>query len=116
MTELSAFQKEALRLALGRMFRPNGWFDICTVDNCLKLAGAIPSTADYNAMRVLHCVNFSDMTPEMRRAVADATLALFDAPGFDLPQLDRSFLPPSAVEETPKPPTLWQRAKGALTS
>lgn len=115
MADLSDFQKECVRLALVRMFKTDSYFNICAVDDCLKLTGAVPPRAEYDALRTLHCVHFREMTPAMRQMVAERTCALFDYPGFDLPQLDRAFLP-SVASNDPARLTLWQRAKGALSA
>lgn len=93
MSELTTFEKEAIRLALVRMFRAGGHFDICVVRDMCSLAGVIPPQRTMDALHTLHCVNWSEMTPAMRDETAKVVLGLFDHAGFDLPTLAESFFP-----------------------
>ena len=110
--ELSLFEREAVRMALVKMFDGQGYFDICTVDTCVKITGAIPTPRDYAALRALHCVSWSLMTPDMRREVGERVLKVLAEPSFSLPQISRSFLPP-AVEGEAKKSSLVRRLFGA---
>jgi hypothetical protein len=58
----------AVATAMRKMF-DNKWFDISTVDQCLKLAGVIAPTKPYQTLRVLHCVHYSDMPRELLDAL-----------------------------------------------
>ncbi len=80
------FEQQAVMLALKKMFE-GSHFSICTVDDCLKITGAIPPRKEYNALRALHCVDWADMAPDFRAAVFAKTLALFQHDGFPLEQL-----------------------------
>lgn len=81
---MNDFEREAVRVAMTRMFRSDGWLDICAIDECLKLARVAPPSREYQALRVLHCVHWRDMAPEMRRAVAERVAAMFAEPPFDV--------------------------------
>jgi len=83
MTEI---EKMVITTALRKMFTGNH-FSICTVDHCLKIAGAIAPKADYNALSALHCIEWSEMPPELRDYVFATTLNLFTHTGFQLDQL-----------------------------
>lgn len=83
---MTEFEKQAVVIALKKMFQ-GSHFDICTVDNCLKITGAIAPTADYNALRALHCVHWSDMPDGFRAQVFVKTLELFTHSGFPLDQI-----------------------------
>lgn len=84
---MDTFQAEAIRIALKKMFRPDAYFDICTVKECLKVAGIAAPEDEMSALKVLHCVSYSEMTPEMARQVIARTLALFSMPETDLQEL-----------------------------
>lgn len=51
--------------AMRKMFS-GGHFSICTVDECLKLAGIAAAPArPYGLLRALHCVSFGEMPKEI---------------------------------------------------
>lgn len=81
---MDAFRAEAIRLALVKMFRQGGHFDICTVRSCLESASIEAPKEEMDALRPLHCVGWSEMTPEMRTEVQRRVLALFSLPATDL--------------------------------
>lgn len=111
---MTDFQREAIRLALLKMFRDDGHFSICTVDALLKLAGAVPDRRAYDELSVLHCVGMRDMPPVMRQELLNRTLALLDAEPLDLSKLGESYLSEPAVA-TPRP-SLFGKVRTALTS
>lgn len=77
------FYRQAAVAALKKMFAGN-YFDICRVDSVLKLTGCIPNRKDYEALHALHCVHWTDMTPELRSMVFLKTMEMFQTGGFDL--------------------------------
>ena len=95
---MDEFQREAVIIALRHMFE-KGWLDICAIDQCLKIAGSIPRAKDYEALRVLHCVDWGEMNPDFRREVYSRILNLFKNEGFDLSVLDMIFNEKSNVFE-----------------
>jgi len=88
---MDAFRAESVRLALQKMVK-GSCFSICTVRTCLQVAGIVPPTDDLKALEPLHCVDWSDMTPEMRAEVMGRTLALFQYPEFSIEDLDAPLL------------------------
>lgn len=54
--------------AIHRLFT-KGWFDICKLDEIIKLTGAQRDSEAYRLLRPLHCVEWSDMDPELRDRV-----------------------------------------------
>jgi hypothetical protein len=58
-------QSEVAKVAL-RQMHEGGHFSICVVDKILKMTGGTPQRADYEALSLLHCVNFKDFTPMLR--------------------------------------------------
>ena len=103
MSDLTTFEREAIRLALVKMFGADGHFSICTIDDCCKLAGVTVPDRTYSALRALHCVHWSTMTPAMKQEVANTVLGLFALPTTDLSALHRSFLEPVRVVESDAP-------------
>lgn len=83
---VSEFEQQAVIVALKKMFEGTH-FNICTVDACLTIIGAIPPRREYNALHAIHCVHWADMAPDFRAAVFAKTLALFTHDGFPLEQL-----------------------------
>lgn len=68
MNSLTEFQAQALTLSISKMFQGT-YFDICTFDHALKMLNrqnSLPAK-DYQALRALHCVHWTDMGPEMAR-------------------------------------------------
>lgn len=62
---INPLQMECIRTAL-RVMWDKGYFDICTIDNILKVTGGIPDRKNYDALRLLHCVHFKDMSRNLR--------------------------------------------------
>ena len=58
------------------------WFDICALDAMLQAAGVIPDGDTHRLLRTLHCVDWSDMPPEVR-AWAQQTIVRMVATGID---------------------------------
>lgn len=92
---MDAFQQQAVILALRKMFK-GGHFNICTVRSCIAVAGVQPPRQELDALAVLHCVDWGDMTTEYRDEVLSRTLALFAHEGADLSVLDVIGAPPDA--------------------
>lgn len=69
MTEFSA---KAVVESINRMFASHH-FSICTVDECMKVTGAV-RTSDYPALKLYHCVNYSDMTRDTKDWVFRVTV------------------------------------------
>lgn len=59
-----------MREALKKMFKPDGHFSICDLDNMMKAFGIFVPSETYDKMRLLHCVSWKDMEPETRKWVA----------------------------------------------
>ena len=85
---MDAFRAEAIRLNLKKMFRPTGYFCICDLRTCLQAAGIAAPQDELDALAPLHCVRWSEMTPEMRAEVMSRVLVLFSIPEVDFGDLD----------------------------
>jgi hypothetical protein len=98
---MDIFEKESVLTAMKKMFK-GSHFNICDVDKCLKITGSIPNQRDYNALAALHCVNWSEMSPELRRAVLEKTVTMLSSEGFDLSALEMIFNEKQKVFELPR--------------
>lgn len=58
----------AVLTALNNMMRGKH-FSICTVDEAVKTLNTVPDARALAILRPLHCVNWSDMPPELYSAV-----------------------------------------------
>lgn len=54
--------------ALNRMFA-GSHFSICTIDAVATMLGVVVDKAAHNQLRPLHCVDWSEMPPELRAIV-----------------------------------------------
>lgn len=63
---IDEFHKQAALLGLKKMFEGKH-FDICKVKEALTIAGCHMNIKDEAAMRALHCIDFADMTPDLRK-------------------------------------------------
>jgi hypothetical protein len=97
---MTDFEAEVVRTALQRMFRPGRYLDICTIDQCLKVAGIPAPHAEYDPLRALHCVHWSEMTAELREEVVMRVLALFRHPAFTVEGLDIPLIAPKRNART----------------
>ena len=68
---------EALRISLVNMFKSN-YFNICTIDAAKKLMGIDIDNETDKIMRTLHCVHYSNMSPEMKKWLIEKTLEEFN--------------------------------------
>lgn len=59
-----------MREALKKMFRPEGYFDICALDSMSEAFGIIVPSDTQAKLRLLHCISWREMEPETRRWVA----------------------------------------------
>jgi hypothetical protein len=97
------FARRACEAALRRMFRPNWHFDICTVDSLVKVTKIVPPKAEYEAMRLLHCVDWREMDPDLRDEAVRRLLAWFELPAFD------PFAPVASLSGNGTPKGLFRR-------
>ncbi len=54
--------------AINRLFTERH-FSICSLDELIKLTGAQRGSDAYRLLRPLHCMDWADMTPELRERV-----------------------------------------------
>lgn len=80
---MTSFEAQALEVALRQMFKPEGYLNICTIRDGLKLAGIVPPQREYDALHLLHCVSWREMTPAVRDEAARLIVTWFAMPEFD---------------------------------
>ena len=98
---LSALELGALRTAMQRLLDPNRYFDICAFDQMRKVYGAEIASRDLEALRLLHCVNWSAMDPATRVAAKAVVLDTF--------AIDQQWVEPTP---TPEPKSFFGRLRG----
>ena len=113
---MTDFQLASVVDAVNRMFRGTH-FSICTVDSCMKITGAV-RTSDYQALTLYHCVNYSDMTREIRDWVFKTTMEnIGNVDSFPTVALvKRSDEIAATLIETKSRPNLLNRLTGAMLS
>ena len=106
---MSDFETEAVRLGLTKMFN-QGWFDICAVKECLEVAHVVPPKATLQSLQPLHCVPYSEMSPEFREELVRRVLGLFNYP-FKVEIIAKKLLPPPPPPPPPPAPIVTERPK-----
>lgn len=89
-------------LGLEHMFKDKSFFSICTVDACIKVLEPTFNQRDYEALRALHCMDWSSMTPDMKKLVRKQVCDLLNI------QLEEPAPPPPVKA----PPSLIQAVIG----
>jgi hypothetical protein len=62
----------------------NGYFDICVIDNILKISGGVPNGRDHQVLRMLHCVHFKDMPSELLKELPHIVHRVLGSPALSL--------------------------------
>lgn len=71
------FEREAFKVGLRKLLNPRGHFCICDFDSLAQLAGVPVSRVERESLRLLHCVNYGDMTREMKEALVAKLAEIF---------------------------------------
>ncbi len=87
---MNDFHIAAAKTALKHMFEKR-YYDICIVDKLIKMTGCHPSKKDYEALSMLHCVDFIEMDSDLRQAMYLKTIQIFDNEGFSLELIEGLF-------------------------
>lgn len=82
---MDALQTLAANVALNKMLKQSH-FSICTIDDIIKVSGAIPDNYAYGILKLLHCVNYSDMDSGVRDELPNLLKRVLGSPAvsFDL--------------------------------
>lgn len=65
---MNDLQKMAAETAMRNMIG-NGRIDICSIRKILEMTGGIPPKEDMQVLELLHCVNFTELQPELLRGL-----------------------------------------------
>ena len=65
MNGIEPIDVEIVRTKMADMMR-RGHVDICAIKDMIQLTGVIPDGKALERLRVLHCVDFANMTPALR--------------------------------------------------
>jgi hypothetical protein len=82
MPQLNQFQQLAATVALKKLFEGKH-FSICDPNSLMELTGAVAPPKDYQALQCLHCVQWGDMSPELRNMVMQKVVDIVQNVGFD---------------------------------
>jgi hypothetical protein len=75
---LTKLEHGAIVAAVAKMCRPEAHFNVCVVDEACKLLNVTPTTRERQAMSLLHCVNWRDMSEDTRSELLALLSRLFD--------------------------------------
>lgn len=101
MSPADQFNKAVFRAALKKFFAPEGMFSITDFDLLCKMVGVIPSGADRERFRLLHCVNYRDMDRDLREGLAARVMEILSGgpdPLYDLQRAIDGQAPAPKVE------------------
>ncbi len=98
---MDTLQKIAAETALKKMLR-QGHFSICTIDEIVKMTGSVPDGRAYQILRLMHCVDFKDMPPEIHEQMPELLRAVLSGTELDL----------AAVMRRPEPDKTLQVIQG----
>lgn len=60
--------------SLQKMMKPNSHFSVCTIRECSELCGIVIAKERMNVYRAIHCMSWSEMTPEYRQLITAMVL------------------------------------------
>lgn len=104
-----------IETALRNMFA-GSHFNICVIREIVAVTKSVPPPGLMGRLSLLHCVNWEDMTPDVREALPDMIREAIGSPPFDFEsifQRARAPAQPSAkvIDLTPEP---TERKRGLL--
>lgn len=65
---MNDLQRMAVEVSVKQMVMKNR-IDICAIRKILEMTGGIPPKEDMQVLELLHCVDFSDLQPELLRGL-----------------------------------------------
>lgn len=60
-------QAQACAHALQDMMKVDKWFNICTIDQCVKVAQIVIPVERYRIYHAAHCISWNNMLPDFRQ-------------------------------------------------
>ena len=76
------FKLMAVEAGLRKMIEGK-YFDICTIDATITAPGLKVSTQLYSELRLLHCVHYGDMSPELIEELSIKIMEVLNCPRMD---------------------------------
>lgn len=64
------------------------YFDICTIDNIIKMLGIVPDREAYSILHTLHCVHYDQMQPELLEQLSVLIMRVLDSPRMDTSRIN----------------------------
>ena len=106
-------QKEVAIVAINDMMKKS-WFSICALDRAAKVLNMnISRSQSYAALHALHCVDFADMSPTLRRAIPEMIKDCFaDSDVFQFPLPSEKRVPENVIDVdviNENTPGFWKR-------
>lgn len=81
MVEFTSLEIMAVEHRVRSMFNGNDkHFSICDIDNLAKVLRITIDSREYNALRLLHCVDWGDMSRPLREEVQRSILRILQTP------------------------------------
>jgi hypothetical protein len=80
---LGEIQKLAIEASLKKMVREK-YFNICVIDSINKVTNNIPDAESYHTLKLLHCVDYSEMSKDLIAALPGLIRASLGGPKIDL--------------------------------
>ncbi len=101
MTDLSTVMQDVAVTAINEMLRDKH-FSICTVRDVAAMLNVNPDCQEYRILKTLHCVDYADMTKNVRDAIPGLIAACLDQNVFQFP-LPSERLKATVIEAPQKP-------------
>lgn len=77
----------AAQAALRKMVEGN-YFDICTIDNVVKMLDVKPDRDTYQVLHTLHCVHYNQMPPELLEKLPELIHKALTSPSFEASRIN----------------------------
>ena len=84
---MNDIERLSIQAALKKMIDCQ-YFDITTIDQVLKVTKTVPNGRLYDTMRLLHCIHYRDMDPELLEQLPMMLAEIFKGPLLELPGIN----------------------------
>jgi hypothetical protein len=84
---MSDIKVMAATAALQKMLTQS-YFDICTIDNIIKMLCLVPDKDAYDILRTLHCVHYNQMPAELLEQLSILIMRVLDSPRMDVSRIN----------------------------
>lgn len=80
---MTIIQIECAKTALEKMMR-GGHLDITLIRQILEMTGGVPDGKDWQALQMLHCVDFRDFPPTLRIEFPNLLRRVLQSPSMEI--------------------------------